>query len=84
MHWTCQVNVSNVFYYLCVAPTPSATLTPAAPTTPPPMPKVTIVTEDKTIAIKGYKRTMVKTMTQSGGIPQFGYCDEINMDALVR
>jgi len=27
---------------------------------------------------------MVKTMTQSGEIPQFGYSDEINMDALVR
>ncbi|XP_065905248.1 lipoamide acyltransferase component of branched-chain alpha-keto acid dehydrogenase complex, mitochondrial-like [Dysidea avara] len=69
------------------APAPSATPSPAATptdTSPITMPKVAILTEDRTITIKGYKRTMVKTMTQSGEIPQFGYCDEINMDALVR
>ena len=34
--------------------------------------------------VTGYKRTMVKTMTKSGSIPQFGYCDEVRMDALIR
>ena len=27
---------------------------------------------------------MVKTMTASGQIPQFGYCDEVNMSKLVE
>ena len=39
---------------------------------------------DKTVKVTGYKRTMVKTMTKSGRIPQFGYCDEVRMDALIK
>ena len=42
------------------------------------------VEDDKIVPITGYKRTMVKTMTKSGSIPQFGYCDEVSMDALIR
>jgi len=39
---------------------------------------------DKIVSVTGYKRAMVKTMTKSGSIPQFGYCDEVRMDALIR
>jgi len=77
--------MSNKFYSIAppsTPPTPVEAPPTAAPTTP--IAKVTILTEDKVVPIKGYKRTMVKTMTQSGEIPQFGYCDEINMDALVK
>lgn len=63
-------------------PTPVEAPPTAAP--PAPIAKVTILTEDRVVPIKGYKRTMVKTMTQSGDIPQFGYCDEVNMDAIVK
>ena len=62
--------------------TPSETPPTTAPITP--TAKVTILTEDKVVPITGFKRTMVKTMTRSGEIPQFGYCDEINMDAIVK
>ena len=27
---------------------------------------------------------MVKTMTQAQAIPHFGYCDEVNMDAVIE
>lgn len=39
---------------------------------------------DKKEAIKGMKKVMVKTMTQANAIPHFSYCDEYNMNALVR
>lgn len=45
---------------------------------------LSVEADDKTVRVTGYKRAMVKTMTKSGEIPQFGYCDEIRMDALVR
>jgi 2-oxoisovalerate dehydrogenase E2 component (dihydrolipoyl transacylase) len=71
-------------------PTPSVDV-PVAPahtlTTPTPpiaAPERILFTADREEPIKGFKRTMVKTMTQSGNIPQFGYCDEIEMTELVR
>ena len=67
-----------------VAPPPAPVEAPPTTTPTTPVAKVTILTEDRVIPIKGYKRTMVKTMTWSGEIPQFGYCDEINMDAIVK
>lgn len=45
--------------------------------------KLPLEANDKIMPITGYKRTMVKTMTKSGKIPQFGYCDEVRMDALI-
>jgi len=41
-------------------------------------------TNDKTVQTTGYQRAMVKTMTKSGSIPQFCYCDEVRMDAIIR
>ena len=42
------------------------------------------VCTDKILPVTGYKLAMVRKMTQSGSIPQFGYCDEVKMDALIR
>jgi hypothetical protein len=33
--------------------------------------------EDKVVAIKGYTRAMVRTMTEANKIPHFGYNDEV-------
>lgn len=46
--------------------------------------KLLVEADDKIVPVTGYKRTMVKTMTRSGSIPQFGYCDEVRLDALIR
>ena len=46
--------------------------------------KISVEDNDKIVPVTGYKCTMVKTMTKSGSIPQFGYCDEVRMDALIR
>ena len=69
-----------------VPPAAPATPAEAPPTATPatPISKVTILTEDRVVPVRGYKRTMVKTMTRSNEIPQFGYCDEVNMDAIVK
>ncbi|XP_065896007.1 lipoamide acyltransferase component of branched-chain alpha-keto acid dehydrogenase complex, mitochondrial-like [Dysidea avara] len=39
---------------------------------------------DEIVQVTGYRRAMVKTMTKSGSVPQFGYCDEVRMDAVMR
>ena len=39
--------------------------------------------EDRTVAISGIARIMVKTMTAATAVPHFTYCDEIDMGALV-
>ncbi|XP_042875214.1 lipoamide acyltransferase component of branched-chain alpha-keto acid dehydrogenase complex, mitochondrial-like [Penaeus japonicus] len=81
------------------APTPSAPTRPVVttadkPTSPPPtaVPKAppklppsmpVILGEDKQVPIKGFQRAMVKSMTQAMKVPHFGYCDEIDMTALV-
>lgn len=39
---------------------------------------------DKKEQIKGIRKAMVKTMTNSNKIPHFSYCDEYDMSALVN
>lgn len=39
--------------------------------------------EDRTEPITGYKKAMVKTMTEALTIPHFGYCDEIILNSLI-
>ncbi|XP_011404664.1 PREDICTED: lipoamide acyltransferase component of branched-chain alpha-keto acid dehydrogenase complex, mitochondrial-like [Amphimedon queenslandica] len=48
------------------------------PAPPPAMPL------DRVEPIKGFKMIMVQTMTASGQIPQFGYCDEVLMDEVMQ
>lgn len=40
--------------------------------------------EDKTIPLRGFQRTMVKTMTMAAKVPHFHYVDEINCNALLE
>jgi 2-oxoisovalerate dehydrogenase E2 component (dihydrolipoyl transacylase) len=40
--------------------------------------------QDKVVKIEGFRKAMVKTMTQSTKIPSFLYTDELNVDKLVR
>jgi 2-oxoisovalerate dehydrogenase E2 component (dihydrolipoyl transacylase) len=40
--------------------------------------------QDKVIKIEGFRKAMVKTMTQSSQIPTFLYTDEFNVDKLVK
>lgn len=71
---------------LHVPQTPPVSAPPpvAMPVQPAPPPDRVILTEDKVESVKGLRRTMVKTMTLSGQVPQFGYCDEINLNELVQ
>ena len=39
--------------------------------------------EDRVIPVRGYQRTMIKTMTEALKIPHFGYSDEVSLDLLV-
>jgi len=40
--------------------------------------------QDKIVKIEGFRKAMVKTMTQSSHIPTFLYTDEFNVDKLVK
>ncbi|KAM3914760.1 lipoamide acyltransferase component of branched-chain alpha-keto acid dehydrogenase complex, mitochondrial [Leptodactylus fuscus] len=40
--------------------------------------------KDVTEPLKGFHKAMVKTMTAALKIPHFGYCDEVDMTALVK
>lgn len=40
--------------------------------------------EDKTIQLRGFQRSMVKSMTMAAKVPHFHYLEEINCDALVE
>ncbi|KAL9407768.1 hypothetical protein AB3S75_046333 [Citrus x aurantiifolia] len=40
--------------------------------------------DDKTVPLRGFQRTMVKTMSMAAKIPHFHYVEEINCDALVK
>uniref|UniRef100_A0ACD5W9D5 Uncharacterized protein n=1 Tax=Avena sativa TaxID=4498 RepID=A0ACD5W9D5_AVESA len=40
--------------------------------------------EDKTVLLRGYQRTMVKSMTLAAKVPHFHYLEEIKCDALVE
>ncbi len=42
------------------------------------------VPEDKTVAVTGLQRIMVKTMTAATAVPHFTYCDEIDLGPLVE
>ncbi|GLJ10851.1 hypothetical protein SUGI_0136580 [Cryptomeria japonica] len=42
------------------------------------------VYEDKTILLRGFQRTMVKTMNMAAKVPHFHYLEEINVDSLVE
>lgn len=68
---------------------------PQSPTIPPspvvqkPLPEIISAKPqaakfDKIEPIKGFKKTMVKTMSRALLIPHFGYCDEINVTNLVN
>ncbi|XP_045101402.1 lipoamide acyltransferase component of branched-chain alpha-keto acid dehydrogenase complex, mitochondrial-like [Portunus trituberculatus] len=72
-------------------PTPAPTPAVTKPPTPPPAaapprlaPSLPVVLgQDKTEVIKGFRKAMVRTMTQANQIPHFCYCDEVDMTALV-
>ncbi|XP_064385714.1 lipoamide acyltransferase component of branched-chain alpha-keto acid dehydrogenase complex, mitochondrial-like isoform X2 [Halichondria panicea] len=53
-------------------------------TTLSPQPPIHALPEDEVVPIRGIKAVMVRTMTASGQIPQFGYCDEVDMGQLVQ
>lgn len=59
----------------------------AEPVAPAPkvvsMPPVVKLAADKSEAIKGIRKAMVKTMTQANTIPHFSYCDEYDMTEMV-
>eukprot|EP01136_Pigoraptor_vietnamica_P017627 Opistho-1_new@63056 len=59
-----------------------ATASSEAPRAPP-APQPYVPGQSRTEPIRGFKRTMVKTMTAANQVPHFGYCDEIVMNALV-
>ncbi|CAK7333320.1 unnamed protein product [Dovyalis caffra] len=40
--------------------------------------------DDKTVPLRGFQRTMVKTMSMAAKVPHFHYVEEINCDALVE
>ncbi|WOL06659.1 lipoamide acyltransferase component of branched-chain alpha-keto acid dehydrogenase [Canna indica] len=40
--------------------------------------------EDKAIPLRGFQRSMVKSMTMAAKVPHFHYFEEINFDALVK
>ncbi|CAH1244089.1 DBT [Branchiostoma lanceolatum] len=71
---------------------PTPELVPPPPSTPPPPPPKplpvvavpTVVGEDRVEPIKGFRKAMVKSMTLAQSIPHFGYCDEVDMTALVQ
>lgn len=43
-----------------------------------------VETVDRVEKIKGYNRSMAKKMVESLSVPHFGYCDEINMNSLIK
>lgn len=59
------------------APSPSP-----PPSSPPPI--ATSVGVDRVVPLKGFKAVMVRTMTASGRVPQFGYSDEVDVTRLVE
>ncbi|KAK1291934.1 hypothetical protein QJS10_CPB17g01246 [Acorus calamus] len=40
--------------------------------------------EDKTLPLRGFQRSMVKSMTMAAKVPHFHYLEEINFDALLE
>jgi pyruvate/2-oxoglutarate dehydrogenase complex dihydrolipoamide acyltransferase (E2) component len=68
-------------------PTASAS-TPSLSPSSPPRATVSIpqahVTSNSVHPIRGYTRTMIKTMTAQALVPHFGYCDEIVFDEVIK
>nr|XP_028588505.1 lipoamide acyltransferase component of branched-chain alpha-keto acid dehydrogenase complex, mitochondrial isoform X1 [Podarcis muralis] len=71
-----------------VAPPPTpkpAADKPKTPRIPLPISKPVVISQkDKTVAVSGFQKVMVKTMSAALKIPHFGYCDEIDLTQLVR
>lgn len=58
---------------------------PSSAILPVSLPRRTITApSDRTETIKGYTRTMIKTMTTANQIPHFGYSDEIAVSELLK
>jgi 2-oxoisovalerate dehydrogenase E2 component (dihydrolipoyl transacylase) len=71
------------------SPQPAAAVQPTTPAAPPKLapiarPALVNLGEDRKVSVRGIKKAMVKTMTAAQAIPHFGYCDEIDMTALVH
>ncbi|XP_045616582.2 lipoamide acyltransferase component of branched-chain alpha-keto acid dehydrogenase complex, mitochondrial isoform X1 [Procambarus clarkii] len=69
-----------------VASSQPAGAPPVTPRVPPSLPASmpVILGKDKEEPIKGFRKAMVKSMSNAMKIPHFGYCDEIDMTALVN
>lgn len=75
-----------------VAATPKPTTAKPQPAAKPPVAAaakplpVTVIrsTQDRVEPIKGIRKAMARTTTQSLAIPHFGYCDEIDVTRLVQ
>ena len=65
--------------------TPTTTTAPRAPVMPAPTPPPIVqpVLEDRTEPITGYKKAMVKAMTNALKIPHFGFSDEVILNTLM-
>ncbi len=67
--------------------TVKSTVPPPTPAAPPratvSMPQVQ-ATSNSVHPIRGYTRTMIKTMTAQALVPHFGYCDEIVFDEVIK
>ncbi|XP_039204424.1 lipoamide acyltransferase component of branched-chain alpha-keto acid dehydrogenase complex, mitochondrial [Crotalus tigris] len=49
-----------------------------------PLSKPVISAKDRTMALSGFQKAMVKTMSAALKIPHFGYCDEIDLTRLIQ
>ncbi|XP_007420314.1 lipoamide acyltransferase component of branched-chain alpha-keto acid dehydrogenase complex, mitochondrial [Python bivittatus] len=49
-----------------------------------PLSKPVISRKDTTVALSGFQKAMVKTMTAALKIPHFGYCDEVDLTQLIQ
>ncbi|XP_066482459.1 lipoamide acyltransferase component of branched-chain alpha-keto acid dehydrogenase complex, mitochondrial isoform X2 [Tiliqua scincoides] len=73
-----------------IPPSPKLEPTPGKPKEkipkiPVPISKPVVISgKDKTEALSGFHKAMVKTMTAALKIPHFGYCDEIDLTQLVQ
>ena len=80
-------NIVSVLAAVQSAPPPEAAPVPPKPivvAAPVSRPTPVVTGKDRTEPIRGIRKTMVKTMTQAQTIPHFGYCDEVNMDAVIE
>ncbi len=73
---------SNMAKTTSSAPSPSLS-SPAPPRATVSIPQV-IGSSNSVHPIRGYTRTMIKTMTAQALVPHFGYCDEIMFDEVIK